>query len=474
MKQKSIYFYIAVLAVFLGICSPFLFTYGMFFDGVTYAAIAKNMALGKGTFWMPHYTETLYSAFYEQPPFALWIQSIFFRIFGTSILVERFYSVLCIILTGFLMVKIWKEITSETETAWFPLLLFVCFPIITWTATNNMLENTMTVFICSSVFFYLKGVRKKKCHFTVLGGLSLFLGVFCKGIVAFFPWTIPFWIWLFSKKISFRQVMMDTFILVMCTLLPIILLYISSKEAKLFFDTYLSSQLFSSVTGLRETAESRLFIIKSLLSNSIIPFVLITGLYIVQLIKKKTKPMKEQINNSLLFFSLSLCGILPIMLSLKQSGYYIVPAYPFLAIAFALPFQPFVKGLMEKINSSSKSFLVFKIISYFLLISVFLFSFSQKGKIGRDKKELQLVFECGKYIPENTTISIDDETYITWKLHAYFARYKNISLDSDNSQLFYLHNQNLPFSHLHDEYIHLIEIDNFVLLKKKEIIQENL
>jgi len=177
--------------------------------------------------------------------------------------------------------------------------------------------------------------------------------------------------------------------------------------------------------------------------------------------------MKEQINNSLLFFSLSLCGILPIMLSLKQSGYYIVPAYPFLAIAFALPFQPLVKGLMEKINSSSKSFFVFKIISYFLLISVFLFSFSQKGKIGRDEKELQLVFECGKYIPENTTISIDDETYIAWKLHAYFARYKNISLDPDNSQLFYLHNQDLPFSHLHDEYIHLIEIDNFVLIEKK-------
>jgi len=439
----------------------------MFLDGATYAAIAKNMALGKGTFWMPHYTETLYPAFYEHPPLALWMESIFFRIFGTTVLVERFYSVLSIILTGFLMVKIWKEVTSETDTAWFPLLLFVCFPIITWTATNNMLENTMTVFICCSVFFYLKGIRKKKCYFTILGGLSLFLGVLCKGIVAFFPWTIPFWIWLFSKKVSFKQAAVDTFILVICTLLPLVLLYISSEEASCFFNAYLSNQLFSSVTGLRETTESRLFIIKSFLNNSILCLVLITGIFIIQIIKKKTKLMKEQINNSLAFFSLSLCGILPIMLSLKQSGYYIISAYPFLAIAFALPFQAFIKELLEKIDSSSKGFFVFKTISCILFIFVLVFSFSQKEKISRDKKELQLVFECGKYIPSNTIISIDKKTYPVWKLHAYFARYKDISLDPDNQHQFYLHNKDLPLPQLGDGYIHLTDIDNFTLFKEK-------
>ncbi len=190
--QKTIYFYIVVLTIFLGICSPFLFSYGMFLDGTTYATIARNMAIGKGTFWMPYYTETLYSAFYEQPPLALWLESLFFRIFGTSIFVERFYSVLSITLVGFLIVKIWKEITGEIKTAWFPLLLFVLFPIITWTSTNNMLENTMSIFICTSVLFYLKSIRKQTVYLTVISGLSLFLGTLSKGIVAFFPWTFPF------------------------------------------------------------------------------------------------------------------------------------------------------------------------------------------------------------------------------------------------------------------------------------------
>jgi len=468
MKQKSVYFYIAVAGIFLGICSPFLFTYGMFLDGTTYASIAKNLALGKGTFWMPHYTETLYSAFYEQPPLALWLESIFFRFFGTSIFVERFYSVLTIIIVGFLMVKIWKEITNEIDTAWFPLLLFICFPIITWTATNNMLENTMSIFICCSVLFYLKGIRKKKHYFTVFSGLALFLGVLCKGIVAFFPWTFPFLIWLFSKEISFRQVVTDTFILVICTLFPLVILYFSFQDAKLFFDTYISNQLFSSVTGLRETTESRFFIIKKLWENSIICLVLTAGIFIVQIVKKKTNLIKEQSKNSLLFFSLSLCGVLPIMLSLKQSGYYIVPAYPFLAIAFALLFQPFIKELQEKINISSRGFLAFKIISCVIFISVIAFSFSQKGKISRDKKDLQFVFECSKYIPSNTTISIDNETFFEWGLHAYFARYQSISLDRNNKHLFYLHNQNLPLSHPSEEYIYLVDIENYSIYKIKD------
>lgn len=463
--QKTICFYIVVLTLFLGICSPFLFSYGMFLDGTTYATIAQNMAIGKGSFWMPYYTETLYSTFYEHPPLALWLESLFFRIFGTSIFVERFYSVLSIMLVGFLIVKIWKEITGEIITAWFPLLLFVLFPIITWTATNNMLENTMSFFICTSVLFYLKSIRKQTSCWTVIGGLSLFLGTLSKGIVAFFPWTLPFLLWLFLRKISFKQVIRDTIILIVFAVFPIILLYISSENAKLFFDSYLSNQLFSSVTGMRETIESRFFILQKLLENSIITLVLTTGLIIVQIKKKKTDLIKKEIKKSLVFLTLSLCGVLPIMLSLKQSEYYIIPAYPFLAIAFALPFQAIIKEWHNKIDISSRSFIVFKIVSCLALVSVTLFSISQKGKISREEKTLKLVFECNKYIPSNSVISIDKETYREWGLHANFARYKNISLDDNEKHLYYLHNKHLPILDLDEEYVHLTDIDNYSLLR---------
>lgn len=469
MKQKSIYFYVAVLGVFFGICSPMLFTQGMFMDGTTYAAIAKNMALGDGTFWKPHCSDTYITVFYGHPPLAIWIESLFFRIAGTSILVERFYSVSCILFIGFLMVKIWKEFTNEIITAWIPLLLLISFPVITWTATNNMLENTMSIFICLSVWLYLIRLRKKKYYFTLLAGLVLCLGVLSKGIVAFFPWTFPFWIWLFSKKIPFKQVVGDTLSLVICTLLPLFLCYILSKDAKLFFDAYLYEQLFSSVTGLRDIAESRFLILKTLWQQVIPCLILVTGLFLVLIAKKKTDLLTIQIRNSLILFSLSFSGILPVMLSLQQRGFYIIPAYPFLAIAFALLFQPFIKQLMEKINGSSRGFLLFKIISCAVFIAVIVFAFSQKGKMGRDKKELSIVFECSKYIPPNTTISIDKETFSNWSLHAYFARYKSISLDDgDSMHSYYLHNPQSPLPPLNEDYVHLTDIEGFGFYMRKE------
>jgi 4-amino-4-deoxy-L-arabinose transferase-like glycosyltransferase len=466
MKQKSIYFYLAVLTIFLGICSPLLFVHGMFMDGAIYAVIAKNMALGKGTFWIPYFSDTLFPVFYEHPPLAMWLESLFFRLFGNAVLIERLYSVLCIIIIGFLIVKIWKEIVNETFTAWFPLLLFVCFPIITWTATNNMLENTMSVFICTSILLYLVGIRKKKYCFILFAGLSLCLGVLSKGVVAFFPWTFPFWIWLFSRKISFKRCVIDTFTLIISTLLPLVLCYVLSENARFFFDSYLQNQLFSSVTGMIQTVESRFFIFKRLWDNLIPCLILIAGILIFLISKKRTVLLKNQMRNALLFLSLSLCGIVPIMLSLKQSGFYIVPSYPFLAIALALPFQPYIQQLMEKINASSKGFRVFKIVSCVLLLSVIVFSFSQKGKIGRDKQDLQIVFECNKRIPPNTTISIDRNAHSKWGFHAYFARYENITLDAHHANEYYLHDKNLPFSLSEEDYVSVFEMENFVLLKR--------
>lgn len=50
---------------------PTLVQDGMFLDGITYSAISRNMANGIGSFWHPHYTETLYPHFNEHPPLYL-------------------------------------------------------------------------------------------------------------------------------------------------------------------------------------------------------------------------------------------------------------------------------------------------------------------------------------------------------------------------------------------------------------------
>ena len=54
----------------------------MFFDGITFASIARNLAEGRGRFWEPSYTATIYPAFYEHPPLGFWLQSLWFRALG--------------------------------------------------------------------------------------------------------------------------------------------------------------------------------------------------------------------------------------------------------------------------------------------------------------------------------------------------------------------------------------------------------
>jgi len=77
MKSADKIFSLFTLAVFIGLLLPVLLKDGMFLDGVTYSCISKNLANNIGELWKPHYTKTLYPAFYEHPPLVFGIQSCF-------------------------------------------------------------------------------------------------------------------------------------------------------------------------------------------------------------------------------------------------------------------------------------------------------------------------------------------------------------------------------------------------------------
>ena len=167
MTHKVVWLFTA--AVLVGLLVPSLVQEGMFLDGVSYACIAKNMAKGMGGFAQPYYTATLYPVCYEQPPFALWLQSLFFRGFGDHFWVERLHTFCMAILTAvgislnwrlFLKVTHSQVVSPISNMAWLPVLFWVTSPIVFWSYQNNMLECTMTVFVLFSVYFAAKSVWK--------------------------------------------------------------------------------------------------------------------------------------------------------------------------------------------------------------------------------------------------------------------------------------------------------------------------
>src|SRR5262249_7008974 len=83
---------------------------GMFLDGITYASISRNLAEGRGRFWEPFYTATIYPTFHEHPPLVFFLQSLWFRAFGDRWFVERLYCAAVGIATAALIAATWRTI----------------------------------------------------------------------------------------------------------------------------------------------------------------------------------------------------------------------------------------------------------------------------------------------------------------------------------------------------------------------------
>ena len=234
-------------------------------DGLYYATISRNLAEGTGSFWQLHFTATSYPIFYEHPPLAMGLQSIFFKIFGDSVYVERFYSLLTFIITGLIIHLIWQNISNKKikNLSWIPLLFWIIIPLNSWACSNNMLENTMNIFVCLSILFALQSLNYKKITNIFFAGLSLSLAFLSKGFVGLFPLSFYFWYFIVFKKINLNEMISRSIILFLFTILPFLLLYFFYPPAIDSLENYINKQVFGSIKDI-STVENRFFILKKL------------------------------------------------------------------------------------------------------------------------------------------------------------------------------------------------------------------
>ena len=131
---------------------PRLAQRGMFVDGVTYASIARNLSEGRGSFWAPSYTATIYPQFHEHPPFGFWLQSLWFRVLGDHLFVERAYSLAAAIGTALLIALIWRRLNAATARdpggfEWLPILFWIVVPVVSWAIVGNLLEVSLSALL---------------------------------------------------------------------------------------------------------------------------------------------------------------------------------------------------------------------------------------------------------------------------------------------------------------------------------------
>lgn len=419
---------------------------GMFLDGLQYAVVSKNLAHGEGTFWQPHLSNTWNKsgnqAFLEHPPLVFGIQSLFFKVLGDSRYVERTYSFLTAIITALLIAGIWRLIhlndKNLREFEWLPVVFWISVPICFWSYQNNMQENTMTIFTTGAIYLGLKAlIKQRKIHLNLfLSGTFISLAFFSKGLPGLFPLTLVPLYFIINKQPGIRSALLYTTEILLITAACIILIVLPNPVAYESMSFWLHQRVLSRISE-DVTTGNRFDVLWRIFTELLIPLILTAGIIFSDRAKLKDN-LALSGKSALLFLLLGLSATAPMVLTLVQKGFYLLPGFPLFAIGLASIAAPALSKALQKLSVTSSSFIWFRNLAVVMLILSFVFSFAQSGKTSRDREILHDVYMIGRVMQPHSTTGADLSLYNDWPFQLYLLRYFDISTEpTDTGSLEY-------------------------------------
>ena len=439
LTGKNYSFWLFTFGILILLTVPKLIQDGMFLDGMLYTSVSHNLGNGIGSFWFPEfspsYSNSGSQSFHEHPPLVFGIQSLFFRLLGDSMYVERFYTFIAMCITVYLINVLWRSVFSGDEAmkklSWLPALIWITIPSCSWSYSNNMMENTMGIFTLSAVILIYKAVESQsnKYLLLILAGLFVFLATMSKGVPGFFPIALPFLHFIIFRKKSIPVVILQTLLILS---VPFVLYFILFKlpQSRESLSFYVTERLLSRISD-SPTVGSRFYILKRLFTE-LIPQILFTVLILLLIKMKKINiSSSPKTSSSVLFFTIGLAASVPLTLTMVQRGFYLVPSFPYFAIGFSVLIAPAVLKFKEGLIASPGKFKIFRIFSIVIFIFAIGLSLVQKGKTVRDRDMLYDVHTIGNAIPGKSALTINLDIATTYVLECYFIRYYGISLFID-------------------------------------------
>ena len=438
-KRANLPFILFTAAALIGLVCPVLIQDGMFMDAMLYTSVAHNLSQGVGTFWFPQFSAHNVAglgAFHEQPPLVFGIQALFFSALGSSMYVERTYTFLTLLLAAWLIVLTWRRIVNRTANysnlSWFPVFLWITIPVCFWSYSNNMHENTMTVFCLLAVLMTVCWMQEKKGWQLVLAGAAVFFASFSKGVPGLFPIGVPLIYHFTIGKTSIKKSLTATTVLLIVPVVSYGLMCLS-PEARESLSTYFFKRAIHRMND-QPTAESHFYIIGKLFTELIPQLAFVT----IILLAAGKAHIRAAIRNRPAWFFLAtgLAGSLPLMITLVQKGFYLVPAMPFFGLGFAAMTVPAVSTWTGRIAVRLSRLLTYTGAAA-VLVSVAI-TLRQAGRTSRNEEMLHDVYEIGAVVPPRSIVSIPAELWNQWDLQCYLMRYFQISVEAGEGRTFYL------------------------------------
>jgi 4-amino-4-deoxy-L-arabinose transferase-like glycosyltransferase len=361
VRRASLPFWGLTAAALFVAALPRLVAHGFFMDGLWYAVIARNQAIGVGSFWQPMFTPTISPGFFaDHPPLVFAIESLFFRAFGDHWWVAKLYSAATALATMALIVGLWREAErglggtpSLRGLGWLPLLLWVATPLVAWSFSNNMLENTQGLFVLlAALAAYRAAASPRGLAWSVLLGAALYGALLCKGFTGLFPLAFPLILAVTLRRLPMGRAAVQTLV-ALVVLAGLTALTLQWSEARLFAERYLFGNFLSLVSGSRGGVSNRLHIVGKLLLD-LAPALGLLGLIAWGGRSPARGGGEERRRSALAFVLLGLAGSLPLTLSPVQSGFYLVPSFAVFAIGFAILVGPSARLLLGRIAARER------------------------------------------------------------------------------------------------------------------------
>ncbi len=420
----------AILKLTILIAAIFIFTplvqEDMFVDGLTYAAISRNLALGIGSS-----SHVLFSTeFYGHPPLFFIIQSLFFSILGDHLYTERIFCLVLLFLNTFLIYQLWRIFISDNKFRFLPIFFYMLMPVVHWVYPNNMIDTLVSTFCMASTWSVVYILKKEHFSFPIfLFSVITFLGaIFTKGPIACFILAVPIcYVFSFSKKLILGLSYSISLLLIL--ILCITLLYKYSTYHH-YMEMYWREQLYGSITNA-ESTNGRFQVFTYLFHQIWIPVSIISILYYVS---KNTIGILNKFTYSkqFLFFSLvALCASIPILISQKQRVYYLLPSLHYYAIALALLFAPILNSILPFIKKYiliAVNRLLLVCITIVIFVCFYLF-----GKVGRATTLVSDMHEIEGKLPPFSNVCLDSTFIQDGYLQAYLQRYFGTHFQIENN-----------------------------------------
>jgi hypothetical protein len=454
--SRPVVFWILTIAIINMLIISQLVQDGMFMDGMLYTAVGKNLSEGLGTFWNPHFSKVSISSFHEQPPLYFGLLAVFYKMFGTSMYVERLFVFVFYAITLVYIGKFWKKLfiadADMAKHTWLPVLFYSTIPVCLWAYSNHVEEVVMCAFALPAAYYaYLALFLNEKVVFNLLvSGCFIFLASLTKGVQGLFPITCVAFYWLVTKNSSFKKAVTYSLILIAVPTLIYGVLILCNYYVYLSFEEYFTNRFVKTFNNVYATTDNRSEILVRLFTE-LLPILSVSVLVTLFVGKPKAQEQQPAENKKKLrwLLAVGLSGSLPLAITTEQRGFYLITALPYFALAISVWFAPTLIYLLNKINTQKT---VFKIFGYSMVVFLFIsigYSVLQIGNFKRDKDILTDIRAIGSIVPKGEIVSAPRQTWNEWDLQTYFIRYFYISFDiieTEKKHRYFIMQKNLPDS----------------------------